>query len=955
MKHFQWTRWMMAALCSASLSLASSFVIAEATDLPAGVLNYLKQKDPHVKVRFDGLISFPNGESYVPVIPQDPTLNPDSQHVISAIPEQSAFPDLIEFDNHFFLLRLIQTASGRLTFAKRDDYPIQLKEGLIPQDFVLPNNLFIPVELKVILGALPYNPMYTPTTTPSPTKPATTALKPTPTTKKPTLSKAPTSTAPSTVYSKPSTGKPSAVATNTQAKTPLSTPENANPTPTNPVMPTANATPSAIRSGYIFDLSEQKLFSMGVSPNTLGVKQTEVPLNCVPSSLKISPDGRLLFAPCLSSNELVVVDTGANLVKTRIAVGQRPEAIVVLEKSHQAIVSNRYSPYLSIIQLNELLPGERIDLPGNGSAMAVFQEGGIQKLVVADAFKPQIYIINPTTRQVEKTFKALSDISTLTVLNTDAHAPEIWMASRTGKKVMALDASTGTTLATLDVGQKPVEFAVHGDTLYVLCAGSARLDVIDWPHRATKQSIALEEDSFPSGLTAQAASKKAYITTASANSLVVLNLETGRIDATLPVSFRSNLIALTPDIVGLPTPTQAIQPTVPATSSPVLVSPATTMKRPEPTGSSVAPKSLDRQAAQPTPSRREAPKLSTPAEAASPSAQASSTSATGNAPVNSSKPEASPPKTSVRQVIKTLQDEQQKKVPSEKAPTVGSPIIKASPTATPPITVNATIPKMATEGTPVAPKTQTSTPQPIKETKPASNPTAYQPLAYPLHLSDEKTSPRPASGVPFLAPKPSKTARPSTSALNKQPTENTDKTEKTGTQKSDNALISTPSAKATTKEANAASPTKTTEALPVLPSKKPDTLPKAVAPTVSKPVAMPLMPASLPETSTPKPTTTPVAEPLPIPTKVTAPAQSPSQTVYVAPRKNTTSTPQQGDTTTTTPATPTPSSSPQPATPIQSVPSKTQSKSHIRPEAKPINTSSSGNPPSLEAKWLEKL
>jgi hypothetical protein len=519
----------------------SFFSTASATDLPTGVLNYLRQRDPGVQVRFDGLVRFSNGERYVPVIPQDPALNADAKQVISVTPEKSPIPDLIEFDNHFFLIRLIQTTSGRLTFAKLENYPIQLKEGLLPQDFVLPENLFIPVELKVILGALPYNPAYTP---PKPVAPTTTAAS------KPTPGKTP--------------AKPGKTTTaHTQAPANLSLEDN-------------QAIDHRGRVGYVFDIPEQKLFA--IDPSN-GRKQSDVSLNCAPSALQVSPDGKLLFAPCLSSNELVVLDTEANLVKTRVKVGERPDALLYLPHTQQVWISNRFSPYLSVINAIDLLPGERIELPGDAGALALFptnspsasgKSGPPSKnpleVAVADATQANIYILNQETRQVARTLPALPDISAMTVLDHGDNHRELWAASRTEGRVMVLDAVTGAVLGKFDVGRKPVALTAYGNKLFVLCAGDAQVNVIDTVRKLALPSIPLEENSFPSGLMAFPASARAYISAAGADQLAVLNLKESRIETTIPVDFRASLIAFTPD-----PPEQASQSaTPPSAGSPSL-------------------------------------------------------------------------------------------------------------------------------------------------------------------------------------------------------------------------------------------------------------------------------------------------------------------------------------------------------------------------------------------------
>ncbi len=497
---------LLSVLCGLAVA-ASISLSAWATELPAGVLNYVRQKDPNVRVRFDGLVLFSNGESYVPVIPQDPTLNPDPQQVLVSVPEDAPFPDLIQFDNHFFLMRLIQTSSGRLTFPKMDEYPIQLKEGLLPQDFVLPSNLYIPVELKVILGALPYNPSYTPTLNP--------------------------------------------------VIVPVAKQLESTPVAQNPGAPK----PMRSRLTYIFNLLEQKIAM--IDPIS-GRKQGDITLDCVPSSLTLSQNGKLLFAPCLSTNELVVVDTGSNLVKTRVPVGQRPDAVMVLPDNNAVVVSNRYSKFLSIINTDELIVGEKLDLPGNGGAMAFVPDG--KRLVVADAFKPLVYLVNLETRMLEKTIKlplpekkTLSDISAMRVLNSEH--PELWVASRTQHKVAVINLATDTIIKTLDVGAKPVDFAVNGNRLFVLSAGDARLDVIDWPNRTLLEPVPLADDSFPSDLVTVPSEQRAYITAAGSDTFTIVDLESAQVETIKPVEFRASMITMTPETEVVVESTPAGQPT----------------------------------------------------------------------------------------------------------------------------------------------------------------------------------------------------------------------------------------------------------------------------------------------------------------------------------------------------------------------------------------------------------
>ncbi len=457
---------------------------ARATDLPPGVLNYLREKDPKVKVRFDGLVMFSNGESYVPVIPQDPDLHPDSQRVIAVLPEGAVYPDLIQFDNNFFLMKLILTSSGRLTFPKMAEYPMQLREGLLPQDFLIPGNLFIPVELKILLGSLPYNPSYVPEKKPVIVPPSV------------TLSQQSGQSAPLTVGN---------------------------------------------RLTYVFDLNNQKIVS--IEPLT-GKTTGEVALEAVPAGLKVSPDGKLLFLPCLSTNELVVVDTGSNLVKTRVPVGQRPDSVLYVSGMNEVIVSNRYSPFLSVVDGEKLQAGVKINLPGNGGVMTLIP--GETKLLVADSGKPQLYLVDLKTRAVEKTIPALPDISVLRAFKNTAGELEIWVASRSQDEVSVLNLS-GAVLKTLTVGKKPVDMITNQNKLFILSAGDARFDVVDLTNRTLQPAIPLLSDTFPASVVNAPSEQRAYVVTAGSTDLIVVNLASEQVEKTVLVKFRGGFIAMTPD------------------------------------------------------------------------------------------------------------------------------------------------------------------------------------------------------------------------------------------------------------------------------------------------------------------------------------------------------------------------------------------------------------------------
>ena len=126
------------------------------TRLPEAVLLYLKTLDPNLKVREDCLAVLSQKRSYLPVLPQGNDVVQAPTQVLTQYPLKSTSPDWVQFDQGFYLLRLIETDTGKITFSRTETIPPALKTGLLPQNFMMPAGFSIPSELRILVGDLPY-------------------------------------------------------------------------------------------------------------------------------------------------------------------------------------------------------------------------------------------------------------------------------------------------------------------------------------------------------------------------------------------------------------------------------------------------------------------------------------------------------------------------------------------------------------------------------------------------------------------------------------------------------------------------------------------------------------------------------------------------------------------------------------------------------------------------------
>ncbi len=133
---------------SANLSFAAK--------IPADIQNYINSTFPKTEFRFDGVIILPDATVYLPLFPAKP-LEVDNIAIKSAIPADKTLkdkPEAIIFNNNYVLLKVINNPNGKKTIISPINVPEEIRNGLLPQDMLVPRGLIIPENLKGIIGNL---------------------------------------------------------------------------------------------------------------------------------------------------------------------------------------------------------------------------------------------------------------------------------------------------------------------------------------------------------------------------------------------------------------------------------------------------------------------------------------------------------------------------------------------------------------------------------------------------------------------------------------------------------------------------------------------------------------------------------------------------------------------------------------------------------------------------------
>lgn len=129
---------------------------ANAAKLPAEITEFIEKSYPGAEIRFDGVIMLPDNTTYLPLYPA-PKKDVDVLEVQTTYPANTKFyqkPDVVIFNNDFALLKVITDKKGKKTVLKMDNPPAQIRNGLLPQDMLVPRGLIIPENIKGIMGNL---------------------------------------------------------------------------------------------------------------------------------------------------------------------------------------------------------------------------------------------------------------------------------------------------------------------------------------------------------------------------------------------------------------------------------------------------------------------------------------------------------------------------------------------------------------------------------------------------------------------------------------------------------------------------------------------------------------------------------------------------------------------------------------------------------------------------------
>ena len=117
---------------------------------------YLLKQEPNVEIRFDGLVTFPDGSRYLPITPSvsEDVGKVKIEYTYPNKKQLKVRPEVIVFNNNYSLVKIIPIDDEKYTLCSYEDLPMSVKTGLLPQDMLVPSGLIVPDHIKGIMGDL---------------------------------------------------------------------------------------------------------------------------------------------------------------------------------------------------------------------------------------------------------------------------------------------------------------------------------------------------------------------------------------------------------------------------------------------------------------------------------------------------------------------------------------------------------------------------------------------------------------------------------------------------------------------------------------------------------------------------------------------------------------------------------------------------------------------------------
>ena len=444
------------------------FQASYASKLPDDVWKYVKSNLPDAKQRFDSVITLSDDIMYIPLYP---AASQDVEKIAIEYSYPSSqslkqLPEVILLNNGYSLLKVFKDNTGNYTLTKKDDLPIKVRLGLMPQDMLTPVGLKMPESLKLTLGDL---------------------LIP------------------------------------SKDETSLTKIEDTQKNNYSPAVKRNEFIPSVEFNNKKTFINPKNSKFLEVYDNTSPNPLYELKLSAMPQKIITNSAGDIALILYWNSKELDIVNLKDENIISKISVDDYVSDAVVNRKDNIAYVTSPSAYAIYMVDLNSAKLIKVVKLDQKPSKIAYCELDG--SISFYDEFKEYIY--NVTQNDVDFIVQEIGEIKNLSKILSDV--ANIYAISRTKNELLIFDKTQGKLISTVELDKKPTDAIRIGTKILILCSKEGYLDIYDTVQNKIIAKQELSKEDFYSKITPLPNEKNVIITGLNAKNYVIFNYETQKL------------------------------------------------------------------------------------------------------------------------------------------------------------------------------------------------------------------------------------------------------------------------------------------------------------------------------------------------------------------------------------------------------------------------------------------
>ena len=437
---------------------------SDASKLPEDVWNFIKTNLPEARQRFDSVVTLKNDIMYIPLYPPADTevqkISVDYSYPAGITLKQ--LPEVVLLNNGYAFLKVFKDKDGNYTLTKKDDLPIKVRLGLMPQDMLTPIGLIVPESLKLTLGDL---------------------LIP------------------------------------TKEETAITRLDDSSKNPNAPTVKRNEFIPSVEFKDKKTFINPKNSKFLEVYDNSSANPLYELKLANMPKKIISKPLSEIAVVLYWNKKEVDIINLKDENIIAKINVDENVSDGVIDKKNNIAYITTSKGQAIYVIDLNSMSLKKVIKLDQKPSKIAYCEIDNT--ISFFDEFKAKIF--NMTNSGGDYVVAQIGEVNNLSSILSDV--ANIYGISRTDSTLNLFDKTEGKLISTVELDKKPTDAIMYGTKIYILCSKEGYLDVFDIVQNKLISRSALDRDEFYSKITLLPNEKNVIITGLDADNYLIYNLD----------------------------------------------------------------------------------------------------------------------------------------------------------------------------------------------------------------------------------------------------------------------------------------------------------------------------------------------------------------------------------------------------------------------------------------------